>query len=250
MPHTFRRWLARNFELISVVIMSLTAIATAWSGFQSPQWSEIQTTRHGEAAGDHTESVRASNDARQATSVDLAVVIAWLEARTDNELDSAEFIYQRFPERLRVAADAWLAEAPFENPDAPSSPFAMEEYLVASAQIGDDLAQTAEEHTIEAQEATKRANEYVLTTVLFATVLFFASISAKLIGVVNRWALLLVRHRRSRDRGGGAPRVPHRTGALGLSVPTLYRPNSWLTRPTSNATPCSTHGSCTAPPCA
>jgi hypothetical protein len=43
-----------------------------------------------------------------------------------------------------------------------------------------------------AQEAAQRPNEYVLTTVLFATVLFFASISSRLEGVVNRWALLSV----------------------------------------------------------
>ena len=45
---------------------------------------------------------------------------------------------------------------------------------------------------MSAQHATERANEYVLTTVLFATVLFFASISSKLHGVVNRWAILSI----------------------------------------------------------
>jgi hypothetical protein len=192
MPPTVRRWLARHFELISVVVMSLTAITTAWSGFQSSQWTAIQVTNYGDAANEQTESVRASNEARQATSIDLAVFIAWLEATTDGEDDTAEFIYGGMPERLRVATDAWLAEDPFNNPDAPTSPFVMETYLVPSAQVAEDLAQAAEEHTIAAQEATERANEYVLTTVLFATVLFFASISSKLSGVGNQWAILSV----------------------------------------------------------
>jgi hypothetical protein len=64
----------------------------------------------------------------------------------------------------------------------------MEEYVVPAAQIAENLAQAAEEHTIAAQQATERANEYVL----FATVLFFASISAKLSGRNNRWAILSV----------------------------------------------------------
>ena len=192
LPHTTRRWLTVNFELISVIVMSVTAIATAWSGFQSSQWSAIQATSYGDAANDQTESVRASNEARQATSIDLAVFIAWLEATTDGEDETAEFIYEGMPERLRLATDAWLAEDPFENPDAPTSPFVMEAYVVPSAQIAEDLAATAEEHTLTAQQATEQANEYVLTTVLFATVLFFASISSKLKGVANRWAILSI----------------------------------------------------------
>ena len=192
LPHTTRRWLATNFELISVIVMSVTAIATAWSGFQSSQWSAIQATSYGDAANDQTESVRASNEARQATSIDLAVFIAWLEATTDGEDETADFIYEGMPERLRIATDAWLAEDPFNNPDAPTSPFVMDVYMVPAAQIADDLAQTAEEHTLTAQQATERANEYVLTTVLFATVLFFASISSKLKGVANRWAILSI----------------------------------------------------------
>jgi hypothetical protein len=34
------------------------------------------------------------------------------------------------------------------------------------------------------------ASDYVLTTVLFATVLFFASISSKLNGEANKWVML------------------------------------------------------------
>jgi hypothetical protein len=43
LPHTTRRWLNRNFELISVIVMSITAILTAWSGFQGSRWTPIQT---------------------------------------------------------------------------------------------------------------------------------------------------------------------------------------------------------------
>jgi hypothetical protein len=190
LPHTTRRWLNHNFELISVIVMSITAILTAWSGFQGARWTAIQTDRYAEATDAQAESVRASNTAEEAVSIDLVVFMAWLDERTDDDLDAAEFIYERFPERLRVAADAWLALDPFENPDAPPSPFAMEEYVIPAAVQAEELALSAEEHTVSAQEATERANEYVLTTVLFATVLFFASISSKLTGVANRWAIL------------------------------------------------------------
>jgi hypothetical protein len=118
------------------------------------------------------------------------VFIAWLEATTDGEEDTAQSIYDGMPERLRVATDAWLAEDPFENPDAPTSPFVMESYVVPAAEVSEELAQTAEQHTIAAREATELASDYVLTTVLFATVLFFASISSKLNGDANKWVML------------------------------------------------------------
>jgi hypothetical protein len=189
---TIRRWLVRHFELISVVVMSLTAILTAWSGFQGAKWTAIQTDAYAAATDDQTESVRASNEARQATTIDVAVFIAWLEARLDNELEGAEFIYGGFPDRLRIASDAWLAEDPFNDPDAPTSPFVMPEYVVATAEEADALALSAEERTLAAQEAAENANAYVLMTVLLAIVLFFASVSAKLTGLVNRWAVLIM----------------------------------------------------------
>jgi hypothetical protein len=187
---SIRRWLNTNFELVSIVVMSLTAILTAWSGFQGATWTAIQTERYADATNDHTESVRASNAAEEATSIDLSVFIAWLDETTDGDDAAAEFIYERFPDRLRVATDAWLALDPFEDPDAPPSPFVMEEYVVPPSVRAEELSVSAEEHTIAAQEATERANEYVLMTVLFATVLFFASVASKLTGVGNRWALL------------------------------------------------------------
>ena len=180
----------RNFELLAVIVMSLTAILTAWSGFQSAQWSAEQANSYGNAADAQTESVRASNEARQATSVDLAVFLAWLDAETSGDVATADFIYGGFPDRLRVATDAWLAEDPFENSEAPVSPFVMDEYVVPALQSSEELALAAEDHTVAAQEATEWASDYVLTTVLFATVLFFASISSKLNGEVNKWVML------------------------------------------------------------
>ena len=192
MPPTVRRWLNHNFELISVIVMSITAILTAWSGFQGAKWTAIQTERYSEATDAQAESVRASNTAEERLSIDLIVFTAWLDERNDDDAASAQFIYDRFPDRLKVAADAWLALGPFENPDAPPSPFAMEEYVIPAEVEAEELAVSAEEHTVAAQEAAQRANEYVLTTVLFATVLFFASISSKLNGDANRWAILLL----------------------------------------------------------
>jgi hypothetical protein len=53
-PHSVRRLLSDNFELISVVVMSVTAIATAWSGFQARNGLRPRQ-QLGDAASDQTE---------------------------------------------------------------------------------------------------------------------------------------------------------------------------------------------------
>ena len=112
MPHSARSWLTANFELISVIVMSVTALRHRLVGL--PELAVVsgpsdQLRRRSQRPD---QSVRASNEARQATSIHLAVFIAWLDATTDGEEETAEFIYEGMPERLRNATDAWLAEDP------------------------------------------------------------------------------------------------------------------------------------------
>ena len=80
---------------------------------------------------------------------------------------------------MRIAVDAWLATDPRNNPDAPPHPFVLPEYTV----MEDSLAAAAEADSSErwtlAREYDQRADRYVLLTVVFASVLFFAGISEK-----------------------------------------------------------------------
>ena len=66
------------------------------------------------------------------------------------------------------------------NPDAPPSPFAMAEYRLAAEQETQELAALADRRGQQARDANQRGDDYVLLTVLFASVLFFSGISTKL----------------------------------------------------------------------
>ena len=81
---------------------------------------------------------------------------------------------------------AWLATNPVGNPDAPASPFDMEEYVLAAAVQADELQMLADEKGDAARRANQISDTYVLTAVLFATVLFFAGVSSKLEKRINR----------------------------------------------------------------
>lgn len=185
------RW-GFTLELFAVVLMSLTAIATAWTGFQSAKWSGVMSIRFSEAAAGRTESVRWSNTAAQEVNLDVSVFVAWVEATAVGDDELAGFIRDRFPTRLQVATDAWLDTDPLGDPDAPSSPFVMDAYVHEARDEALRLEALAETKSADAREANQRSDNYVLTTIVFASVIFFAALSSKLRDREARIALLSV----------------------------------------------------------
>ena len=76
---------------------------------------------------------------------------------------------------VRVVLDA----RPLQDPDAPLTPFAMDEYQLAANAEAEQLAVQADELASQARTDIQRASNYILGVVLFATALFFAGISTK-----------------------------------------------------------------------
>jgi hypothetical protein len=66
----------------------------------------------------------------------------------------------------------------------------MEEYQVEAEARGDTLLAAADEHGVLAREANQTGDNYVLTTVLFASVLFFAGIATKFTGRTAKRAMV------------------------------------------------------------
>jgi hypothetical protein len=192
-------------ELLATIMLAVAAIFTAWSAFESAKWSGVQAIRFSEASAARTESTRYDTRAGQLVQIDIALFTDWLAAvSADAERgvippvgtgDPYEpvpdtlsgFLFERMREEFRPALDAWIASRPLTNPDAPPSPFAMDEYVVADALTADALVEEAEEKGQLARQANQNADNYVLTTVMFATVLFFAGISSKLVRQRNRY---------------------------------------------------------------
>ena len=96
---------------------------------------------------------------------------------------------ERFRDEFRPAFDAWMATRPFTNPDAPPTPFAMDEYQVASRDEAARLDASAEASAAEVRLDIQRSSNYVLTVVLYAVVLFFAGMSTRLRNRRLRWVM-------------------------------------------------------------
>jgi hypothetical protein len=188
--------LDRRFELIEAILLSVAAILGAWTGFQATKWSGVQANEYSVASATRIEASRAAERADQERLADVVTFTEWLAAGEregildqpaepgdpyvpDPELLSG-FLYERFRPEFAVAVDAWVATEPRINPDAPPTPFAMPEYDLAADQDAIRLEQEADDHAADARQANQRSDNYVLMTIMFATVLFFAGISSKM----------------------------------------------------------------------
>jgi hypothetical protein len=195
------RW-HRHLELTATILLAVATVMTAWSAFQANKWNAVQTRSYSAASAHRTESTKAATRAGQDQIVDVLLFTDWLQATSDENggrLPTAyvpepgtysTFLYKRFRPEFEPALQAWLAEDPGTNSAAPSSPFVMPEYVLANAQKSAALEKAADEAAAAARQATARASNYVLATVLCASVLFFCGIGLKLGSPRRRAALV------------------------------------------------------------
>lgn len=169
------RWI----DIASAVFLSIATVLAAWSAFQSAKWSGEQSIAFAKAGAYRTESVRFSNQAGQQVQIDVAVFTQLVDAYSADDERRFEFFRERAREEFRPALEAWLATEPGTNPDAPDTPFAMEEYQLEATQEADRLAEEASASTDVALEDNQRSDNYVLLAVLFASVLLFAGLAPK-----------------------------------------------------------------------
>ena len=171
--------LDRWTEILSAIMLGLVAMATAWSGYQSARWGGVQSTKYSEAGALRVESTRASALAGQQTQIDVGLFSNWLNAYADENLPLEEFYRERFRPEFMPAFKAWLATKPVQNPEAPSSPFAMPEYQLAATQQAEDLEQQASATFDEGKAANQQSDDYILNAVILASVLFLAGIAPR-----------------------------------------------------------------------
>jgi type II secretory pathway pseudopilin PulG len=179
-------------EIAAAVLLALAAVATAWSSYQATRWNGEQSKAASRANALRAEATQAATRADSQTEIDVATFIQWVDARAKGDQELASFYVERFRPEFRPAFDAWLATDPLSSPDAPPTPFAMDEYRLEAATEADRLDAEAEGFSAAVRRDVQRAGNYVLGVVLFAVALFFAGMSTRLGGRGVRIAMLAV----------------------------------------------------------
>lgn len=175
-------------ERFVVFVISLTAVLTAWTTFQSAKWSGEQLTAISQATATRAEAESWFNDAREQYIVDVQMFNAWLEATLVGNDELADSLEDRFPETLEEAFDQWTATSPLTSASAPLTP--LDEYDYPDDGRGEALEVEAEELQEDALAYNQRSDNYTAMAILFATVILFAALSDKIPGAQSRRILV------------------------------------------------------------
>lgn len=177
-------------EKISVATSSVAAVGTAWAAFQAATWSSKQTFLLAYAFRQRALSTEARLEGDQQLHVDADLFVAWASAYSEHNATLAQFLYDRFPQRLKVATDAWLATKPLASKDAAPHPLSMPQYQLEAHERAAALGKEADDAVNRGHDANLTADTYVFGTVFLAMVILLASLSTRLRYSVPRRAML------------------------------------------------------------
>jgi hypothetical protein len=177
-------------ELAAAVILALATIVAAWSAYQATRWG-------GEQAKASRSALEARADASQLTTiyaaevqVDVQLWTLWLQQASEDNEDGIAFVQERFRDEFKPAFEAWLAQVP-EGEAPPGTPLEMPEYAPESRDQAEQRLEDSEAFADESAKANQTGDNFVLTAVIMASVLFFAGVGTKLKGRLVRLIMLL-----------------------------------------------------------
>jgi hypothetical protein len=166
-------------EPVTALLMALATLSTAWCSYQSAAWTRQSNRLMNEFNALERRAGLLSVQGTQQATIHTAMFMEVLAAKQAGNEQLANFYVERFPPDARKAYDAWLAERPFENPNADPHPFVPNLYEIRGTREAAELNSKAASRVEEARRAGSISGQYLANTVLFATVLFFASASGR-----------------------------------------------------------------------
>ncbi len=173
--HERKKWV----EPVAALLMALTTVGTAWCSYQSAAWTRQSNRLMNEFNALERRAGLLGVQGMQQATIHTAMFMEVLAAKQAGNEQLANFYVERFPPDVRKAYDAWLAQRPFENPNADPHPFVPSLYEPRGTREAAEANANAANSLQKARSAGTVSGQYLANTVLFATVLFFASASGK-----------------------------------------------------------------------
>lgn len=170
-----RKWI----EPVVAIVMALTTLCTAWCSYQSAAWTRRSNRLLNEYNALDRRAALIDVQSSQALIVHTSMFMELLAAQHAGNEKLASFYAKRFPPDVKKAYEAWLAQKPFENPNADAHPFVPNLYQGRGVAEAAAVRADAAARVAQAREAGNHSGQFLANTVLFATVLFFAGTAGK-----------------------------------------------------------------------
>lgn len=187
----------RILDSWTAIILAIAAVATTWASFQASQWSNAQSDAQSASAIQRSDANRAASEASSQSAIDAQMWVSWVEATANRQKGRADFLRVRFSPALDSSQKEWLGDVPLNADGIPvripeGTPMNLASYVVPAQVQADNYSTKAEESLADADEASNTSTRYVMLAVLFALVLFFASVATKFSSPKIQVALILV----------------------------------------------------------
>ncbi len=170
--------LNKAVSMFEAALLALVAVLAAYSGWAAAKWSTESSLQLATASTDRAKAAAANLDALNSLNFDLATFNDWFSASVVGNTTAMAIAEQRFRPNFHRAFQAWLATNPETNPDAPPGPTYMPQYHQPAKVLAATLNAKATADYSAGEKAGANADNYVLTTVYLATVLFLAGIGS------------------------------------------------------------------------
>jgi hypothetical protein len=189
-PERSRQSNNRLSEMIAVLLLGVATIGTAWCGYQASRWNQDQGEIAREGSDLRVEASRQFGLATQAIVYDANLVAQYAKAVVDGDTQLQEFYRATlFRPAFLPVLERW--QQAIQGGETP--PNLLEDRDYVDTQLADYQATqaSAEAKDVEAKNAGKNGDDYVLVTVLLAAALFFAGVTTSFKMQLARLVLLM-----------------------------------------------------------
>ncbi len=167
----------KRSALLTALVLSLATLTSTWCGYQATRWSDVAGSSQAEA--DTTERQGAENTLaglQLRTQDGLIILEYWRSLRDKDEKTAATIFFHMRPE-LQAALKASLDAGILTDPTV-RGPLSRPEYQLAVETTASKQREQAALLRADAQSAGRVASEYILLTVVLASVFFFGAVAS------------------------------------------------------------------------
>ena len=180
---------SRLIEIVTVVLLAVATVGSAWSAYQVARWNGIETDEARNSGAFRIDASREYSLATQIVAYDAAAVGQFGQAVAAGNEDLQEFLretiirpgFEPILQQWREEIDAGMV---------PTNLLENDDYLRELFAESDKLDAASLGATQRSEEAGDNADGYVRLTLFFATALFFAGITASFSSRTARLMLL------------------------------------------------------------
>lgn len=170
------RWL----DAATAILLSGAGLVSAWASYQAALWGGLQASHYTLATAKLTEASRLSIKDGQATGLESAMFVAWLNAASDNDERRMKFFERRFPPELRAPFERWRALLPADLSKAKAlgdGPVAIPRLTHEQGRKAEALRKAAAVEFQAGETANSHGDRYTMATVILSLALFLSGIS-------------------------------------------------------------------------